>query len=111
MVFNEEKVTTLGAQTKRGLQSLGYTSSDDTITEVSADGYFNEYKEYITKGDIITFVDATNLLQHVLRVKTVPLSGDVITEVVSTYTDFDNIDGGFANSVYLVSQTINGGGA
>lgn len=92
-MLDETKIITLGGQLKRGIQHLGYSSSTDTVTEVIADGYFNVYREYITKGDIITFIDITNLKVHTLRVKNIPLNGNVLVEELAVNeTDFNTWD-------------------
>ena len=76
MAFNADNMTTLGAQLKRGLQSLGYTTAD-SVSTVVASGYFNDYREYMTKGDVITYVDtATNKIYN-LRVTVLGITGDV----------------------------------
>jgi hypothetical protein len=89
-MFNFENMCTLGGQLKRGLQSLGYTSSTDTITEVTASGYFNDYREYMTRGDVILFIDTTNKKFYYIRVSLLPLSGDVTTEIITQDVDLSD---------------------
>lgn len=117
-MLEENKIVTLGGQLKRGIQHLGYSSSIDTVTEVITDGYFNVYREYITKGDIITFIDTANLKVHTLRIKNIPLNGDVLVEELAvnesefslweSTTDYlvsgDNVSELTNNAGYLTSH-------
>lgn len=51
MAFNEENMTTISTTNKRGYSNLGYFS-DDGVLVVSAPGYFNSYRQNISRGDL-----------------------------------------------------------
>jgi len=78
-MLSESSIVTLGGQTKRGKQYLGY-SSTDAIATILTDGYFNDYREYMTVGDIITVTDTVNLTVYMIRIKSIPLNGNVTVD-------------------------------
>ncbi|MCP3684168.1 MAG: hypothetical protein GY861_15915 [bacterium] len=93
MVFDPEKFSTLGAQTKRGstYQLFGYFGDVDGLATISADGYFNVIKESLTRNDVITVLNKvetdspkTTLSMYSLMITTLPLNGDITTTVLNT---------------------------
>lgn len=58
-------------------QVYHYNAGADAVTTVVAAGYFNEVRGLLSPGDLIHTVAATNAAFRVIRVATVPKTGDV----------------------------------
>jgi len=106
MSFIASNITTIGGQTKRGLQSLGYVSATDDLATVSAAGYFNDYREYMTKGDVITYINSADNTISELRITVLGIAGDVETVILSQTAGYTGDL--FDSAYYKIADVVNG---
>lgn len=89
MAFTPKNLITVAGQAKTSVgQMLYYLDLTDGQDAVLTAGFFNSYREYVNRGDIIQVTDVTTSVNflYIIRVSSKPISGNIEVELVGFST-------------------------
>lgn len=111
-MFDPKKFGNIGSHVKSGssYQVFSYLGDEDTLVTISAAGYFNSVKESLRRNDIVKVLDRTvsPAETYELRISTLPLSGDVETElaVAAAAEYFETVSKNLKSYPYELNYTV-----